>query len=111
MNINKMKKLKKRIKTWKVWFSKSMFGFDDYEDIFTADLATSDEPQPDAIIYGLDVSDALRRYIAKRPWKDLCFNMTDGDTFARVAVLPNHGMHRTSCPWALNLPRHIQFWK
>lgn len=36
MKANKIKKLKQKIKTWKVWFSKSMFGFDDINDIYFA---------------------------------------------------------------------------
>ena len=109
---SRIRKLKKKIKTWKVWFSKSMFGFDDFDDIYVGDLATPDEPKPDAIIYGLNVYDALKRYLEKRPWaKDIQRDQTDGKTFARAVVLPNHGLRLKACPWKLNLPKHVEFWK
>jgi hypothetical protein len=112
MKANKMKKLKKKIKTWKVWFSKSMFGFHDFDDICVHSLATPYEPKPDAIIYGLDIYDALKRYIDKRPYaRNIQCDETSGDTFAKVAVLPNHGLRRAACPWSLNLPKHVEFWK
>ena len=112
MKASKIKKLKKKIKTWKVWFSKSMFGFYRYDDIYIPSLATPNEPKPDAIIYGVNVYDALKRYIANHPWaKDIQRDPIDGKMFARAAVLPNHGMHRIACPWNLNLPKNIEFWK
>ncbi len=112
MNVNKVKKLRQKIKTWKVWFSKSMFGFDDINDIYIADLATPDEPHPDAIIYGVNVYDALKRYIDKRPYaRNIQCDETSGSTFAKVAVLPNHGLHLKVCSWRLNLPKHVEFWK
>jgi len=112
MKANKIKKLKQKIKTWKVWFSKSMFGFHDFDDICVHSLATSYEPKPDAIIYGLDIYDALKRYLEKRPWaKDIWCSQTDRKTFARAVVLPNHGLHLKACSWNLNLPKHVEFWK
>lgn len=112
MNANKAKRLKKKIKTWKVWFSKSMFGFYDFDDICVKSLATPYEPKPDAIIYGMTVYDAFKRYLEKRPWaKDIQCSRTDGKTFARAMVLPNHGLHLKACSWKLNLPKHIQFWE
>ena len=112
MKASKIKRLKKKIKTWKVWFSKSMFGFNRSDDIYIHWLATPNEPKPDAIIYGVNVYDALRRYIANRPWaKDIQRDPTDGKTFARAAVLPNHGMHLKACSWSLNLPKNIEFWE
>jgi len=112
LTASRIRKFKKKIKTWKVWFSRSMFGFNHYTDIYVWKLATSSEPKPDAIIYGLNVYDALKRYIDKRPYRRniQCYE-TSGDTFAKVAVLPNHGMHKTACPWSLNLPKHVEFWK
>lgn len=112
MKASKIKKLKQKIKTWKVWFSKSMFGFHDFEDIYVHSLATPNEPKPDAIIYGTNVYDALKRYLDKRPWaKDIQRYPIDGKMFACCVVLPNHGMHLTACSWNLNLPKHIEFWK
>ena len=112
MKANKIKKLKQKIKTWKVWFSKSMFGFDDINDIYVGDLATPDEPKPDAIIYGLNIYDALKRYVDKRPYaRNIQRDETSSDTFAKVAVLPNHGLRLKACSWNLNLPKHVEFWK
>ena len=112
MTASRIHKLKAKIKTWKVWFSKSMFGFHDIDDIYIGDLASPDEPKPDAIIYGVDVYDALKRYIDKRPHaRNICLDETHGDTFAKVAVLPNHGLILKACSWKLNLPRHVEFWK
>jgi len=105
-------KLKAKIKTWKVWISKSMFGFDGFDDIYVGDLATPVEPKPDAIIYGVNVYDALKRYIDKRPCiRKIQCDETSGDTFAKVAVLPNHCLRLEACPWKLNLPKHVEFWK
>ena len=112
MNANKAKKLRQKIMTWKVWFSKSMFGFHNVDDIWVTSLATPREPKPDAIIYGLNIYDAFKRYLEKRPCvKDMQRVQTDGKTFARAVVLPNHGLHLKACSWKLNLPKHIQFWK
>ena len=55
MKASKLKNLKRKIKTWKVWWSKSMFGFTHHTDIYLWKLATSLEPTPDAIIYGLNL--------------------------------------------------------
>lgn len=112
MNVNKAKKLRQKIMTWKVWFSKSMFGFHGFNDIYVSDLATPNEPKPDAIIYGLNIYDAFKRYLEKRPWvKDMQCDQTNGKTFARAAALPNNGLHLKACSWNLNLPKHIQFWQ
>lgn len=112
MKASKIKKLKQKIKTWKVWFSKSMFGFNDFDDIYVGDLAAPEEPKPDAVIYGVTVYDALKRYIDKRPYiRNIQCDETSGDTFAKVAVLPNHGLRLKACPWKLNLPKHVEFWK
>ena len=112
LTASRIRKIKAKIKTWKVWFSKSMFGFHDFDDIYVGDLATPDEPKPDAIIYGVSVYDALKRYIDKRPHaRNIQCDETSSDTFAKVAALPNHGLHKTACPWSLNLPKHVEFWK
>ena len=98
MKASKIKKLKQKIKTWKVWFSRSMFGFDGTNDIDIDDLATQDEPKPDAITYGVNVYDALKRYIDKRPYaRNIQCDETSGDTFAKVALLPNHGLRLKAC--------------
>ena len=110
MKASKIKKLKQKIKTWKVWFSKSLFGFNDFDDIYVGDLATPDEPKPDAVIYGLNIYDALERYLEKRPWaKDIERDQTDRKTFARAVVLPNHGLHLKACSWNLNVFKNINW--
>jgi len=110
LTASRIRKLKKKIKTWKVWTSKSMFGFNHYTDIMLYKLATSSEPPLDAIVYGLNLKDALRRFYEKQPWQGkLNYGYVDGKTFAKIAVLPNHGMHLKSCPWSLNLPKNIEF--
>ena len=113
MKASKIKRLKKKIKTWKIWWSRSMFGFAHHTDIYLWKLATSSEPMPDAIIYGLSLRDALKRYVSKHPWiaSNMRYSQTDGKTFAKIAVLPNHGLRLKACSWKLNLPKHIQFWK
>ena len=105
-------KLKKKIKTWKIWRSRSMFGFTLYTDICLWNLATSSEPTPDAIIYGLSLEDALNRYVSKHPWtaSSMRCSQVDSRTFAKFVALPNHGMHLRACPWNLNLPKNIEFW-
>ena len=112
MKASKIKKLKKKIKTWKVWRSRSMFGFNHYTDIYLWKLATSSEPTPDAVIYGLNLRDALQRFVAKRPWtaSNMRYSQIDGKTFAKFVALPNHGMHLKACPWSLNSPKNIEFW-
>ena len=112
MEANKIKRLKKKIKTWKVWWSKSVFGFNHHTDIYLWKLATSSEPTPDAVIYGLNLRDALQRYVTKRPWTaiNMRYSQIDGKTFAKFVALPNHGMRRAACPWSLNLPKSITFW-
>lgn len=108
----RIRKLKKKIKTWKIWRFRSMFGFNHYADIYLWQLAISSEPTPDAIIYGLNLRDALQRYVSKRPWiaSNMRYSQTDGKTFAKFVALPNHGMHLKACTWSLNLPKNIQFW-
>lgn len=112
LTASRIRKLKKKIKTWKIWWSRSMFGFHHYTDIMLYKLATSSEPSPDAVIYGLSLRDALERYVSKRPWvaSSMRYSRVNSKTFAKIAALPNHGMHKTACPWNLNLPKHIEFW-
>ena len=112
MNAKKIKYLKKKIKTWKIWWSRSMFGFSSYRDISLFNLATGSEPPPDEIVYGLNLKDALERCIAKRPWiaSSMRYEHIDSKTFAKIVALPNHGMHLKACPWNLNIPKNIQFW-
>ena len=111
LTASRIRKLKKKIKTWKIWTSASMFGFSHCTDISLYNLATSSEPPPDAIIYGLSLEDALRRFYEKRPWQGkLNHGQVDGKTFAKIAALPNHGMILHACPWSLNLPRHVEFF-
>ena len=112
MKASKIKKLKLKIKTWKIWWSRSMFGFNHYTDVYLWKLATSSEPTPDAIIYGLNLRDALQRYVSKRPWtaSNMRYSQVDSKTFAKFVALPNHGMHLKACPWNLNLPKNIEFW-
>ena len=112
MKASKLKNLKRKIKTWKVWRSKSMFGFNHHNDIYLWKLATSLEPTPDAIIYGLNLEDALKRYVSKHPWtaNNMRYSRVDSKTFAKFVALPNHGMHLKACPWNLNLPKNIEFW-
>ena len=113
MKASKIKKLRQKIKTWKVWFSHSAFGFSHYLDTgILWKLATPNEPKPDAIVYGLNIDDALERYKKKNPWlADLWIRQTDYKTFAKVAILPNHGIHTVACPWSLNLRKDIQFYE
>ena len=89
-----------------------MFGFTHYTDICLWKLATSLEPTPDAIIYGLNLRDALQRYVSKRPWtaSKMSYSQIDGKTFAKFVALPNDGMHRAACPWSFNIPKQTQFW-
>jgi hypothetical protein len=89
-----------------------MFGFTHCTDVYLWKLATSSEPKPDAIIYGLSLEDALKRYVSKRPWvaSSMHYSQEDGKTFAKIVALPNHGMHTAACPWNLNLPKNITFW-
>ena len=105
-------KLKKKVKTWKIWWSRSMFGFNHYTDVYLWKLATSSEPPPDAIIYGLSLEDALKRYVSKHPWtaKNMRYSQVDSKTFAKFAALPNHGMHLKACPWSMNFPKNVEFW-
>ena len=105
-------KLRKKIKTWKIWWSRSMFGFHHHTDVYLWKLATSSEPPPDAIIYGLSLEDALKRYVSKRPWtaSNMRYSQVDSKAFAKFAALPNHGMHRVACPWSSNIPKQVQFW-
>ena len=112
LTASRIRKLKKKIKTWKVWWSRSMFGFSHYTDISLYKLAGTREPTPDAIIYGLSLRDALTRYVSKHPWivSNMRYSQIDGKTFAKFVVLPNHGMHLKACPWSLNLPKNIEFW-
>ena len=113
LTASRIRKLKQKIKTWKVWYSRSMFGFNHYTDIYLWKLATRSEPTPDAIIYGLNLEDALKRYVSKHPWvaSSMRYSRVNSKTFAQVAALPNHGMHKTACPWKLNLPKHVEFWR
>ena len=106
-------KLKKKIKTWKIWRSRSMFGFTLYTDICLWNLATSLEPKPDAIIYGLSLEDALNRYVSKHPWtaSSTGCSRVYSRTFAKFVALPNHGMHLGACPWSWNIQKQMQFWK
>ena len=108
----RIRKLKKKVKTWKIWWSRSMFGFSHYLDISLHQLATSSEPPPDEIIYGLNLRDALERCVARRPWhaKSMRYEQVDSKTFAKIVALPNHGMHLKAYPWSLNLTKNIQFW-
>lgn len=112
LTASRIHKLKKKIKTWKIWWSKSMFGFFHYTDIYLWKLATSSEPMPDAIIYGLNIRDALERYVSKRPWvaSSMHYSQVNSKTFAKIVALPNHGLHRAACLWSLNLPKNITFW-
>ena len=112
LTASRFRKLKKKIKTWKIWWSRSMFGFSHYTDIYLWKLATSSEPTPDAIIYGLNIMDALERYVSKRPWvaSSMHYSQVNSKTFAKIVALPNHGMHLKACPWSLNLPKNITFW-
>lgn len=112
LTASRIRKLKKKVKTWKIWWSRSMFGFTHYTDICLWKLATSLEPTPDAIIYGLNLRDALQRYVSKRPWtaSKMSYSQIDGKTFAKFVALPNHGMHRAACPWSFNIPKQAQFW-
>lgn len=111
LTASRIRKLRKKIKTWKIWWSRSMFGFSHYTDISLYKLATSSEPMPDAIIYGLNLRDALERYVSKRPWvaSSMHYSQEDSKTFAKIVALPNHGMHTAACPWSLNLPKNITF--
>ena len=61
MNAKRIRKLKTRIKTWKVWFSSGLFGFRGTYDARAYDMATPREPRPEAIVYGLTLEDALER--------------------------------------------------
>lgn len=112
LTASRIRKLKKKIKTWKIWWSKSMFGFSHYTDISLYKLATSSEPPPDEIVYGLSLRDALERCVAKRPWfaSSMRCQQINCKTFAKVVALPNHGMHLKACPWSLNLAKNITFW-
>ena len=112
LTASRIRKLKKKIKTWKIWWSRSMFGFSHYTDISLYKLATSSEPPPDEIVYGLSLKDALERCVARRPWvaSPMRYEQSDSKTFAKFVALPNHGMHRAACPWSLNLPKNITFW-
>lgn len=89
-----------------------MFGFTYHNDIYLWKLATSLEPKPDAIIYGLNFEDALKRYVSKHPWtaRNMRYSQIDNKTFAKFVALPNHGMHLKACPWSWNLPKNIEFW-
>ena len=112
LTASRIRKLKKKIKTWKIWWSKSMFGFTHHADIYLWKLATSSEPTLDAVIYGLSFEDALKRYMSKHPWRasNIRYSQIDNKTFAKFVALPNHGMHRAACHWSLNLPKNIEFW-
>ena len=112
MKASKLKNLKRKIKTWKVWRSKSMFGFTHHNDIYLWKLATNLEPTPDAIIYGLNLEDALKRYVSKHPWtaSSMRYSQVDNKTFAKFVALPNHGMHLKACPWSWNIQKQMQFW-
>lgn len=112
LTASRIRKLKKKIKTWKIWRSRSMFGFTHYTDICLWKLATSSEPKPDAIIYGLSLEDALKRYVSKHPWtaSSMRCSQVVSRTFAKFVALPNHGMHRAACPWSSNIPKQVQFW-
>ena len=113
MKASKLKNLKRKIKTWKIWQSRSMFGFTHYNDICLWKLATSSEPTPDAIIYGLSLEDALNRYVSKYPWtaSSMGCSRVYSRTFAKFVALPNHGMHLRACPWSWNIQKQMQFWK
>lgn len=111
LTASRIRKLKKKIKTWKIWTSRSMFGFTHYTDVSLYKLATSSEPTPDAIIYGTNLRDALKRFYEKQSWRGkLNYGRVDGKTFAKIAALPNHGKVLHACPWSLNLPRHVEFF-
>ena len=115
MTARKIKKLRSKIRTWKVWYSDHRFHH--YRDMRLFDLATprelkQDGTTPPVIIYGLDVEDALRRYARKRPWHPIArmFFHRSTSRFADAAVLPNHGLHRKPCAWNLNLPKDVEYW-
>ena len=112
LTASRIRKLKKKIKTWKILWSRSMFGFTHYTDIYLWKLATRSEPMPDAIIYGLNIRDAIERYVSKRPWvaSSMHYSQVNSKTFAKIVALSNYGMHRAACPWSLNLPKNITFW-
>ena len=112
LTASRFRKLKKKIKTWKIWWSRSMFGFSHYTDISLYKLATGSEPPPDEIVYGLSLRDALERCMMRRPWiaSSMRYEQVDSKTFAKIVALSNHGMHLKACPWSLNLRKQMQFW-
>ena len=77
------------------------------QNLFATDRS---EPMPDAIIYGLNLEDALKRYVSKHHWtaSNMRYSRVNSKTFAKFVALPNHGMHRAACPWSLNLPKNIK---
>lgn len=114
MTARRIRKLRSQICTWKVWVSDGAFGFYGVWSPNLWDLATPREGngKDPIIIYGLTVEDALRRYARKRPWHDISnlgFYKTTNQ-WAKVAVLPNHGLHRKACDWKLNKPSDVEFW-
>lgn len=112
MTASRIRKIRSKIRTWKIWISSGLFGFNAYYDARPCDMATPREPAPDAIVYGFTLEDALRRFARKRPWSKVgeCrFEKTNGVTFARVMALPNHGLFLSGSPWILNRPSDLAF--
>ena len=112
MNAKRIRKLRDRIKTWKVWFSSGLFGFHGTYDVSMWKLATPNEPRPDAIVYGLDLEDAFKRYGRKHPYSkaaEMRGHETQGKTFAKAVALPNNGKRLSPCDWHLNIPSDLTF--
>lgn len=112
MNAKRIRKFRSRIKTWKVWFSSGLFGFHGTYDVSLWKLATPDEPRPDAIVYGLDLEDAFRRYGRKHPHSkaaEMRGRETRGKTFAKAVALPNNGKRLSPCDWRLNILSDMTF--
>ena len=92
-----------------VWCGCYHYGSDELD---RGEFKTLAQLYPKDSCYGLNLRDALQRYVAKRPWtaSNMRYSQIDGKTFAKFVTLPNHGMHLKACPWSLNLPKSITFW-
>ena len=115
MRAKDIREIKKKIKTWKIWWSRSSIGFSSWDDVHPSSLATRLERKADVIIYGETLEAALRREAKKQTSPlinlKLKFVQTLDRRLAKVMALPNRGLHLKSCPWNLNSKQDISFWE